>query len=94
MKPPKQINFKGSISYCSLNLLKKKCKIIIILIILDPSRRDDIESLLYVILHLFEGNLPWHSRVNQLAGRERLDYVIELKRTLNIREYARNVPGK
>jgi hypothetical protein len=32
--------------------------------------------------------------VSQLVGRERLDYVIDLKRTLNIREYAKHVPGK
>ena len=53
-----------------------------------------MESLIYVIIHLYAGCLPWHSGVNKLSGRERIDYVIEMKRTLDIREYAPHVPGR
>ena len=53
IRPPEKIPFKGSISYCSINLLKKQF----------PSRRDDLESLIYVILHLLYGKLPWHEGV-------------------------------
>ena len=59
LKMPTTSNFKGSISYCSLNLLNKQC-ILFSFIFLDPSRRDDIESLIYVILFLMFGQLPWH----------------------------------
>ena len=58
IKHPENVNFKGSISYCSLNLFNKR----------HPSRRDDIESLLYVIMFLFYGELPWHEGASKLRG--------------------------
>ena len=45
LDPPDKICFKGSISYCSLNLLNKQ----------HPTRRDDLESLVYVVLFLING---------------------------------------
>lgn len=69
IKQPEKVSFKGSISYCSLNLLNKQCKIYLpFMSNLVPSRRDDIESLLYVILFLFLGQLPWHEGAQQLRG--------------------------
>lgn len=34
----------------------------------DPSRRDDIESLIYVVLFLIYGQLPWHDGAQLLRG--------------------------
>lgn len=60
----------------------------------DPSRRDDLESLIYVVLFLYYGQLPWHHGAQQLAGRERLDYVIRMKQDLDIRDYGDEIPRK
>jgi len=79
---PKKVNFKGSISYCSLNLLEKQY----------PSRRDDIESLIYVVLFLLNGQLPWHDGAQKLKGQERLNYVIKTKQELSILEYGQDLP--
>jgi len=123
VRQPNRVSFKGTISYCSLNLLDKQCKfthssnylasctnnekvvwiqklfteksnmqflsfwkilhkdpvITINIYPLDPSRRDDLESLLYVVLFLFFGELPWHRTAQTLQGRERLDFVIRMK---------------
>lgn len=39
----------GTIKYCSINL-HNGC---------EPSRRDDIESLIYTFIKVYNGNLPW-----------------------------------
>ena len=78
MSHPLKVNFKGSISYCSKNLLEKKCNYILINF-LDPSRRDDLESLIYVILYLLNGELPWHKGTWELKGQTRLNFVIKMK---------------
>jgi len=28
---------------------------------IEPSRRDDLESLIYIVVLLMKGRLPWHS---------------------------------
>jgi hypothetical protein len=61
---------------------------------LDPSRRDDLESLIYVMLFFFLGKMPWHDRANTLEGKERLEFVIRMKKTLEITSYGENIPGK
>ena len=82
MDPPDSVSFKGSISYCSQRLLYKQ----------HPSRRDDIESLLYVMLFLLNGQLPWHESAQALRGQERLNHVITLKKKLKIKDYGSIVP--
>lgn len=59
-----------------------------------PSRRDDLESLIYVVLFLFFGQLPWHKKAQTMAGRERLDYVIRMKQAMPIESYGPEIPGK
>lgn len=81
-EPPEKVNFKGSISYCSINVLRKQY----------PSRRDDLESLIYVILHLYYGKLPWHDGVQNLRGNDRLSFVINMKLTIGIKDYGENIP--
>lgn len=45
---------------------------------LEVSRRDDVESLLYVLLELYHGCLPWQD-VSAQAHQERLDLIHEMK---------------
>lgn len=42
-------NIIGTIKYCSINLHNG----------IEPSRRDDIESLIYTFIKIFTKNLPW-----------------------------------
>lgn len=48
--------FRGSSKYASVHALREQ----------DQSRRDDLWSLLYVLVELVEGELPW-TRVRSLA---------------------------
>lgn len=67
---------------------------LLIILELDPSRRDDIESLLYVVLFLYYGQLPWHKKAQTMVARERLDYVIRMKQELPIESYGHKIPCK
>jgi serine/threonine protein kinase len=64
----------GSQTYASINAHNK----------IELSRRDDVESLCYMLLYFFLGNLPW--RKNSLKGE---DIIIQKK---EITEYP-NVPS-
>ncbi|KAI7870291.1 kinase-like domain-containing protein [Mucor mucedo] len=54
----KKVPFKGTICFASVNAHKK----------LQQSRRDDIESLVYVIVYLMKGSLPWIDFKNNYKG--------------------------
>ena len=47
-------SFVGSIRYCSLNVIRG----------MTPSRRDDCESVLYMLAEFGTGDLPWSYRMN------------------------------
>tara|TARA_B100001769_G_scaffold275268_1_gene276702 strand:- start:979 stop:1794 length:816 start_codon:yes stop_codon:yes gene_type:complete len=56
-----------------------------------PSRRDDIISIVYIILYLIDGNLPWKNIVYQ---RDTIDVIYKkvskIKSNLNIEKYYGN----
>ena len=58
----KNVELIGSYNYCSKNMHKK----------IRPSRRDDIESLLYVFFKLLNQSLPWQ-RLNITNRNEKND---------------------
>lgn len=68
----KNWNFVGSIKYASLHSLNAE----------RQSRRDDLESLFYVLIYLFRGNLPWNyiaSKYTQLEKYEKTrDYIFNI----------------
>lgn len=52
--------FTGNLTFCSLNVLQG----------IRASRRDDLESIAYILVYLFRNTLPW-SRINTEDLRER-----------------------
>ncbi len=44
----------------------------------EISRRDDIESLLYTLLELYHGQLPWHE-LSQMEDKSSCDQIGEMK---------------
>ena len=51
-----ELNFVGSLKFASLNAHK----------LIEQSRRDDMESICYVIIYLFLGSLPWKICTNDI----------------------------
>jgi hypothetical protein len=43
---------------------------------------------------LLKGQLPWHDGAQQLRGQERLNYVIKMKKEMDIKGYGENLPSK
>ncbi|KAI5180539.1 hypothetical protein NEOKW01_0843 [Nematocida sp. AWRm80] len=71
----------GTPRYASLNAHKG----------LELSRRDDLESIGYIILYLAKGKLPWQGLKE--SKRDRCRIIGEIKRTLKIEEIAKEIPG-
>lgn len=57
---------------------------------LDLSKRDDIETLSYVLMFLIEGKLPWQGiPINTKQG---IDQIRGLKESVNKKSFTKNVP--
>nr|CCA14307.1 casein kinase I putative [Albugo laibachii Nc14] len=50
-----------------------------------PSRRDDIEGLLYVTIYLMRGNLPWQNATSDQEGAQ-------MKKSIPIKELCESLP--
>jgi serine/threonine protein kinase len=69
----KQINkFIGSVNYISLNIHN----------LMEPSRRDDLESVMYILIYLYFGKLDWEKSMS-------IEYIYETKKNIIINE---NIP--
>ena len=62
-------NIIGTPRYCSINALRGA----------ELSRKDDLESLFYVILYLFRGNVPWQN-LKIRSRNERFNKINEIKK--------------
>jgi serine/threonine protein kinase len=58
---------------------------------LGQSRRDDMESLGYVLLYLILGKLPWFNSPGD--GQIKIDNVIRKRMTTTISQLCQHVPG-
>ena len=73
--------FNGNLKYSSINTMKG----------VSPSRRDDLESLGYMIIYLYNQKLPWED----LPSKNRYTLaqkIYELKRSIKIENLCINMP--
>ncbi|CAK87070.1 unnamed protein product (macronuclear) [Paramecium tetraurelia] len=57
----------------------------------ELSRKDDIESLIYVLLYFIKGQLPWQNMQN-VSDEERTAKVGEMKMSIDPRELCKDAP--
>jgi len=57
----------------------------------ELSRRDDLESLAYVIIYLLKGVLPWQG-IPSKNFKEKCEKVFEMKKTLSVSELCKDLP--
>ena len=74
-------NITGTPRYCSINGLRGA----------EQSRRDDLESLFYVIIYFFRGNLPWQN-LKIKSRQERFNQINYLKKNISYKILCKNLP--
>jgi hypothetical protein len=58
---------------------------------IEQSRRDDIESIGYLLVYLFKGSLPWFN-LEGSSKKMRYSKIMEVKRDLNYEEFCKDLP--
>ena len=81
IKYGKTLYFKGNLCYSSLNQMKG----------IEPSRRDDLESLGYMLVFLYTQNLPWyHVKSKNKFGVPKK--ILEIKSLISIKMICEDSP--
>ena len=74
-------NITGTPRYCSINALRGA----------EQSRKDDLESLFYVIIYFFRGDVPWQN-LKIKSRNERFKKINEIKKKVNYKLLCKNLP--
>jgi serine/threonine protein kinase len=74
--------FHGTDKYASINNHKK----------IEPSRRDDLESLGYVLLYFISGNLPWSEKYGHVTKQQRRSIYGKMKMDISIKGLTKSHP--
>lgn len=72
----------GTARYCSINTHNG----------FEQSRRDDLESIVYVLLYFLRGNLPWQGLVCK-QGEDHYDLIHKKKAVTTPQELCKGYPG-
>lgn len=71
----------GTIRFASVNAMLKY----------SQSRKDDLESLGYILIYFLKGNLPWQG-LSVRSNQEQKAKILELKQKISSRELCNNLP--
>jgi hypothetical protein len=58
----------------------------------EQSRRDDVESIAYVIMYFLRGSLPWQG-LRAATKKQKYDRIIEKKLSTTIEDLCRGFSG-
>lgn len=75
-------NYNGSAKYASANTLMG----------IEQSRRDDLESLGFVLVYLNSGSLPWQG-MKATTKRQKHEKILESRISMSIDELCQGYPG-
>lgn len=60
---------------------------------IEQSRRDDLESLGYVIIYLLKGQLPWEY-IKAKTKKDKLNKIMNKKINTSVEELSKDLPSK
>ena len=75
------LNFVGTLRYSSINSHKG----------IRQSRRDDLESMMYILIYFYKGKLPWQD-IKVKQKHERQEKILKKKQMTSIRELCDGLP--
>ena len=59
---------------------------------IEATRRDDLESVGYVLVYFLRGSLPWQGVARKQSRKHRYSKIGEIKRTIPLEELCQNIP--
>lgn len=77
-------SFTGTARYASINSLKR----------FTHSRRDDLESIGYILVYFLKGTLPWQNVRQSFDKKQRKEIILEIKLSTTLSSLCENLPNE